>query len=85
MYQHEARKGMHLSPPRDHKRRTNPGNLAPVEGDEPHAESRYSPKELVDDEIVCEVKFVSRSIPKSEKGYTHSARSSTPTRKMTSR
>ena len=58
---------MYFSPPRDHEWRTDVGDLVPVEGDDPHTEARYSPKELVYDEVICGVTFVSRSIPKLEK------------------
>jgi len=60
---------MHLSPPRHHKRRSDEANLAPVKGDEPHAEARYSPKELVDDEVVCRDRFVSCHTKIREKRY----------------
>ena len=55
---------MDLDPPRHHERRTGIGDLAPIEGNEPHTKSRYSPKQLVDDEVVCAVIFVSCSILK---------------------
>ena len=44
---------MYLSPPGDHERRTDEGDLAPVEGDEPHPEAGYRPKQLVDNEVIC--------------------------------
>ena len=48
---------MYLSPPRDHERRSDVGDLAPVEGNEAHTEARHSPKELVDDEVLCKGSF----------------------------
>jgi len=47
---------MDLSPPGDHERRADEGDLAPVEGDDTHSEARHSPKELVDDDVFCRVR-----------------------------
>ncbi len=41
-----------LSPPRGRQRRTDVGNLTPIERDKRHPKARNGPKQLIDDDVL---------------------------------